>query len=32
MKEIRAAIAGDSLPEFRDRFFAKYGYEQADAE
>jgi len=29
MKEIRAAIAGDSLPELRDRFFAKYGYEQA---
>ncbi len=32
MKEIRAAIADDSLPEYRDMFFAKYGYLQADAE
>lgn len=27
MKKIRQAIADDSLPEFRDEFFARYGYE-----
>ncbi len=27
MEEIRAAIKQDSLPEFREEFFARYGYE-----
>ena len=28
MKDIRAAIARDELPQFRDAFFAEYGYDE----